>query len=392
MIFPPLDKKERLEWQGMLMPADSPRLLAATVLFTLSLLAIPFAYVEAVAGLYLVYAAVFYYMLTRAISSIVAMAVPGMILYAISVFAPALPHPYLMPAVYAAVMMGSVSGAFLLLHCRAKKFLPLCLIPVAVYAAAAAVAGPFQALWVLVPVVLAPVLAHGIWNCRAQTPVLITLAALLALAGVVSFLVFYGLHGWPQLNPFREITALVQRGVDAFFRTLAAAYETQGLDVGMVIGDTSWVCAAICNVLPGIFLAGCAIFAFGMYRTFLRVLVCWGTLPKVPARVGALTASPLSAGLYLGSYLLSLLAGEGIFGAVCENLSLVLEPAFVLIGVMSLLVHKPGRSPRFSFLFLILSIGLVVNFPTLALSLAALLGAVRVLLARFFGGGEGEKK
>ena len=76
MQFTPLDKQQRAEWREMLNPADSARIGAAAVLFLLSALALPLARFEAVAGLYLLYAVVFYYTLTHSVFSIVLIALP----------------------------------------------------------------------------------------------------------------------------------------------------------------------------------------------------------------------------------------------------------------------------------------------------------------------------
>jgi hypothetical protein len=83
------------------------------------------------------------------------------------------------------------------------------------------------------------------------------------------------------------------------------------------------------------------------------VLTAWGTLSRVPLRIGAMTVSPLAAGLFILSALCSLFGGAGLFGTVCENISLVLEPALVLVGVTSLFTPDPKRGSRISLLLLI---------------------------------------
>ena len=385
MQFTPLDKEARANWRDMLEKADGARIAAAVVLFMASALALPLCETEAVSGLYLLYAVAFYYMLTRSLAAVLVVGVPGMALYGISMVATALPHPFLLPAVYASLILGGIGGGFLLIHCRERRFLPLLLLPVAAYGIAAAVAGPLYGLWVLVPVALSLVLGFGILNCRPQTPVLLWTAAVLALAALAGYFVWYALQGWPVANPFEYLNGMIRSGFESMFRAANALYAEQGMVLELSDADAQLMAAVIGNVLPGLFLAGCAILSFVIYRTNLRVLVSWGTLTRVPLRVGAMTISPLAAVLFILSYLISLFLGADLVGTVCENLSLVLEPALVLVGVTSLLGSR--RSKVSLFLLLGLAV-LVLNYPTVALTAAAFLGAVRILLATIFGSRE----
>ena len=82
MQFTPLDKKARAEWLEMLNPTQGTRLAAAALLFLLSSLALPLCKIEAVAGLYLIYAVLFYYMLTHSLAAIVTVGLPGVALTA----------------------------------------------------------------------------------------------------------------------------------------------------------------------------------------------------------------------------------------------------------------------------------------------------------------------
>ena len=387
MHFTPLDKKARAEWQGMLNPADGARIGAAAVLFLCSALVLPFSRVEAVAGLYLLYAVVFYYMLTRSIASVAILAAPGMLLFGISALAPGLPHPYLMPAVYAALILGGVGGSFLLIHCREKKYLPLLAMPVVAYVLAAVLVGPLQGLWVLIPVALSLVLGHGMLTCRPQTPVLLSMAAVLAVAGVVTYLIWYGLFSlipFPAPDPLTYLGVLLREGVARVSREAMSVYAEAGVELMLSDTDIYNVGAVLGNVLPGFFLAGCGILAFLIYRTHLRVLTSWGTLSRVPLRVGAMTVSPIAAGIFLFTYLAGMIASGNLFGTVCENIAFVLEPALVLVGVSALLARDPAKRSALSLILLVGVLVLLFNFPTLALGLAAVVGAIRILLAAFF--------
>ena len=384
MHFTPLDKKARAEWQGMLNPADGARIGAAAALFFLSAIALPLSYIEAVAGLYLLYAAVFYYMLTHSIGSVAILALPGMLLFGMSALAPGLPHPYLMPAVYAALVLGGVGGSFLLIHCRQRKYLPLVGLPLAAYLLTALIAGPVQGLWVLIPVALSLVLGHGMLTCRPQTPVLLTLAAVLAGAGLATYLIWYAFFAriaFPAPDPFTLLVNMLHDGVARVCHEAMALYREAGVELMLSDTDIYNVSAVLGNILPGFFLAGCGILAFAIYRTQLRVLTAWGTLSRVPLRIGAMTVSPLAAGLFLFTYLAGAVAGGNLFGTVCENIAFVLQPALVLVGVSALLARDPGKRSTLSLILLVGMVALLFNFPTMALGVAAAVGAVRILLA-----------
>lgn len=387
MQFTPLDKQARAEWRGMLHPADGTHIGAAAALFFFSALSLALAHVQEVAGLYLLYAAVFYYMLTRSLGSVVILAIPGMLLFGISAMAPGLPHLYLMPAVYAALILGGVGGSFLLIHCREKKYAPLLAMPVVAYAIVAVVASPLQGTLVLIPVALSLALGYGILNCRPQTPVLVTMAAVLAAFGVLAYLIWYYLFArvaFPAPGPFTYLGTLVRDGIARVARDAMALYAEAGVELLLSDTDIYNVGAVIGNILPGFFLAGCGILAFLIYRTHLRVLTTWGTLSRVPLRIGAMTVSPVTAGVFLFTYLAGALAGGGLFGTVCENIALVLEPALVLVGVTSLLAREAGKRSTTSRLLLVGMLVLLLNYPTLALGVAAVVGAVRILLAALF--------
>ena len=383
MHFTPLDKQQRAEWRGMLNPADGAHIGAAAALFFLSALVIPLSYIEAVSGLYLLYAAVFYYMLTHSAGSLIAIALPGVALFAVSGFAPGLPSLYTLPAVYAALVLGGIGGGFLLIHCRERRYLALLALPVAAFAIACAVAGPLAALLVLIPTALSLVLGHAMCNCRPQTPVLVTLGGVLAASGVIAYLIWYAAKGWPEANPFAYLGELVRAGIARVLDEAAALYAQQGVELALSATDVHNVGALLGNTLVGFFLAACGVLAFLIFRTYLRVLTAWNTLSRVPLRIGAMTVSPIAAGLFLFSYIAGAFASGGVFGTVCENLSIVLQPALVLVGVGALMGKPGGKRSKFSTALLIVALLLLFNYPSLALLLAATVGAIRILLAAF---------
>ena len=381
MQFAPLEKKDRAAFREMLVPADGSKLCSAALLFALSVLAIPFSHIEAVAGLYLIYAAVFYYALTRSLGSLLILAAPGAFLYGLSGLIAAVPNAYMLPAVYAALILGPVSGGFLVAQCREKRFLPLLLIPVGAFLLAAFFLSPWRALFVLLPVALALVLGHALLTCTAQTTTLLRMATVLAIGATGAYLIWFFLQGAPGGDPFTLLTALLHRFIGELIALYEQAAAAQGMTLALTKTDVFNVGALLGNVLPGTFLALCAILSFGIFRTFLRVLVGWGTLKRVPLRLGALTVSALCAALFILCFLSSLIAGATLFGTVCENLVIILQPALLLVGISALLVKEGGRRSTLSTLLLIGLLLLLWTSPSFAFSAAALLGAVRVLMA-----------
>ena len=99
-------------------------------------------------------------------------------------------------------------------------------------------------------------------------------------------------------------------------------------------------------------------------------------------RLAVLTVSPVAAGVFVLSYLISLFAGATLVGTVCENLSILLMPVLVLVGVSVLMGKGAERSCLSHVLLLAVFISLWIN-PAVALGITALIGAVHILAARF---------
>ena len=327
---------------------------------------------------------VFYYTLTHSVFSIVLIALPGMALFGVSALAPGLPHPYLMPAVYTALVLGGVGGGFLVAQYRERKQLAFLALPVVAYAVAAVFTNPVMALLVLIPVVISFLLGGGMRRCLPQTPVLVAVAAALAAFGVLAYLIWYYLFArvaFPAPGPFTYLGTLVRDGIARVLRDSVALYKEAGITVSGSEIDFRNAGAVIGNTLIGFFLSGCGVLAFVIFRVWLRVLTGWGTLSRVPLRVGAMTVSPVAAALFLLSSFGSSVAAGSMFGTVCDNLTLILEPALVLVGVTALLGREGKNRSKLSTLWLLLVLVLLFNFPSLSLMVIAVVGAVRILWA-----------
>ncbi len=385
MPFAPLTKAERADWQELLAPADNARMTSAVMLFALSSLAIPFSLNHMVALLYVLYAVIFYYALTKSLPAVLLPALPAMLLFSVSSMFPDLPSFFTLPAIYAAALLGGVSGAFLMVQCRTpRRFLTLAIIPIGAYVITVLItADPARALFALIPTGLSLLVSYCFLTCRPLNSTVLLIATLVGGIAVVSWLATMALTTWPAGNPLIALTDTVRTGVYNMFKEADLFYATQGLDLAISDLAIRNVAALLGNILPGLFLALCLLFAFGTWRIFLRLIAAFGTLPRIPARLGAVSVSAVSATLFLCCYFISLVSGTvSVFGTVCQNLLLVLEPALILVGISSLFSRKEARSC----LSTLLLVGVLVLFalnPLSALSLTALIGAVHVLLSRF---------
>ena len=391
----PYTKQERANWQEMLAPASKPILGVAATLFLFSAIAIPLSHVASVAKLYLMVAAIAYLIVSRSFVSVLALALPGVLLFGAAYFI--FPLPLVLPTVYVAIMIGTVSGAFLLIHNRtAKKSTLFALLAVAAYLIPWLLTNdPLTALTALIPAVVALVLGLCLlWGKPLTTSVILVGATLGALAIVASLLAL-AVFGFPKDGLAAGLVALVREGIRTYFNNVMALYE----DTVTAAGGTSLYgsmleitslsehalreyAAAIANLLPGMFVALALTAAYGMWRILLRTLRAAKTLSKFPKRFETLTVSAIGAGIFMATYVFYLLAGNTLFGLVCFNVSIVLTPALALVGFLSLL--SPGKAR--SCLSLLLAFGIVfllMQNLVLGLSLAAFVGAFHTLLSRF---------
>lgn len=387
MNFAPLSKSERATWRELLTPPSAPQALACTLLCLFSLFTLSACESTPVCVIFLICAAVFYYLLTQSFFAIGILALPGLLLYSLSHFFPAVAaNPFLLPAAYAAILLGGVCGAFLILH-NAKHAYLLLVLPVSAALLAVFLTGaPERALLVLIPTALAIALAVSLRDCRPQTPALILCAAVLALCGIAAWLVLFYLKGWSDPNPLLAFVEEFRLGYVRMYEALLAPYAEQGILLGISAADLQNAAVLLGNLLPGLYLALCAVFAFAAWRMLLRLLRAWHSLPRIPLRVAVLTVSPLAAGLFVLAHVASILANATeptLFGTVCLNLAILLIPALALVGFTSLLPNGKQRSC----LSLLLAFGLIALLwvrPDLTFILSAYIGAFHILTSRIF--------
>ncbi len=396
MQFAPLTKSQRAEWQEMLSIATAPQLGVAAALFLFSALVIPLSHISNVATVYLAVAAIAYFIISRSLVAVLAVALPAVLAFGVSFLL--FPAPLMIPAIYAGVLMGAVSGAFLLVHCRtAKKRALLLLLPVAAYLLPTLLIGnPLPALGVLAPTLLAIVLAYCVLVCKPLTPSVILIAVAVALLAIAAAFIALAAFGFPEQGLFQGLVDFVRAGFSAYFEAIAELYKSEQA----VLGESAELYAAmgeilnpsehlinayadtLSNIIPGLFIALCLTAGFALWRMLIRMLTAFGSIPKVATRLSTLTVSAIAAGLFLVTYVLYLLSGDTLFALVCFNISIVLTPVLALVGFTSLIDPRKGRS-CLSFLLAIGIVFLLMQNLVLGLSLAAFVGAFHTLLARF---------
>ena len=220
------------------------------------------------------------------------------------------------------------------------------------------------------------------------------ITAVLAISGIAAWLILFYLKGWSDPNPitalveeFREgYVALYERLLQSLAKQTDALANVQAASLGISGEDLQNAAILIGNLLPGLYLALCAAFAFSMWRMLLRFLQSWHSLPRIPLRIAVLTVSPTAAILFPLSHIASLIGNATaptLFGTVCINFACVLIPALALVGFTSLL----PRGKQSSCLSLLIALGLLAMLwqrPDLSLLISAYLGSFHILASRFF--------
>lgn len=356
------------------------------IFFFLSCLMLPLSDRVTLSAIYMGACAVLYYLLTHSFRAILYYALPTALMFVAANLLPALPAPILLPTAFLSLVMGGATGGFVLIHYHnLKKYPYILLSPVAAYCLSAWITGdPLRGLISLLPFGLAIVgaLCVLLYQKRTDTILYMTaaLVAMLAAAGLLTFTIM-GIEG----NPFTFVTDAVRGGIVSLLEEMEAMYAQAGMSLGLTDATVRNAGAMLINLIPAIFLVGCMLAAFCAHRMLLQFLVIFRSVPRLPIRLGVFTMSPYSAVLFAVAYLLALFTNYSnttLFGTVCENLSLVLEPGLALVGITSLLPNGTARSCLSTFLLALIFILLFIS-PVLALELAAFIGVFVILAARF---------
>lgn len=400
MPFKPFTKEERQDFFALLAAPHHTSLSLAAAVFLFSAIMLPLSTYTSLSGLYLAAALVLYYSVTHSILSVLLLALPAFFLFALGEAIPLFPAPTVPPVVFVATVLGASCGAFLLVHCRKRKTLFfVALLPVAAYLTVLLRTGdPMRGLLVLIPTGLALLLGLCFLFGVPHTPAVLLAATALGImtimAGLLTLAVTGGIHG----NPLLPLADGVRSALTSLLKAASDLYLSQGISLGLSDADIENAATLTVNLLPGLFLASLAVVSFVAYRLHLRFHVAFGTFKRPPARLAVMTLTPVTAGVFLASYLLSLFLGGTsvtLAGTVAENLSIVLQPALALVGFSSLLPHRSGNGggegaekPRASCLSLLLAGALFLSLwlnPAMGFGIAALVGAIHILTARWHG-------
>lgn len=379
-------KAEKLRLTDMLTKPENGQAACLGIFCFLSCLILPLSDRPTLSALYVLAAAVFFYLLTHSIRAMLYYALPAFLCYILAHLLPALSDPILLPTAFVALVLGGSCGGFLLIHYHDLKKYPYILaVPVAAYALSALITGaPLRGLLSLLPFALSVVAALCVLLLMKRTDatvlLTVTLAAVLLAAGLLTFAIM-GLKG----SPLEFVTETVRSGIVSLFKDMEARYAEVGMSLGLTEVTVSNTATLLVNLLPAIGIVACAVTAFLLYRLLLQFLIAFRSVPSLPVRLAGFTMSRISAVLFLAAYILSLFANYStttLFGTVCDNVALVLEPGLALVGVTALLPRGVAHSCLSTCLLMLVLILTFTN-PLLGLALAAVIGAMRILLSRF---------
>ncbi|MBE6702515.1 MAG: hypothetical protein E7585_03775 [Ruminococcaceae bacterium] len=378
------------EWKAMLHAPTVGQAVLVAALFFLSCLILPITDHAVVAQLYTVLCAVFCYLLLRSFRGLLLYALPAFVLYMLSGIVPSIQSPITLTAAFLTILVGGSCGGFFLTHYHSPRKYPfILLLPPSAYGIATWVTGdPLRGLLTLIPLAVAIVTAICLLRLieRPTATALIagTLAATLAIAGLITLAAIGALHGNPVVAMGDHLrSGILDRfwQIQAMYEELQPLYAEMGVDLALPEIDYQAVADMLVNIFPGIFLALCAVTGFFVWRLLVQQLVAFQSTNRLPFQLVAFTVSRVGALLFVFCGLVAIFASElTAFSAICLNLAIVTAPGLALIGFTSLFTR--GRSC----LSLLLAIGLlflVFRNPISGLMVAAFLGAFQILFIRF---------
>lgn len=371
--------------RDMMTPPETGSLVSMALLFALSLAVIPFAGNGTLSLVYAVAVVAALYLLSRSFSYVISLLLPAAVLYLFS-------GGLALPVLFTALLLGSCCGTVLLLACREhKRYLLWCAVPVLAYLAGYLVHGSLLlSLPVLLPLPLAICGCLLVRSCPRQTTAIATLSGVLAAVLVVTGLIAMWradlLHGNPVTVLADALRGALSKALLEVLAEMRTIYMEAGLELPLTDELAVDAVNALVNLLPGLFLAVTTLTAFFIWRANLNFLLNLKMLPRIPLRMGTLDFSPVTAVVYLLVFVTDLIANASaitLVGTAAANFALILAPGLALVGYAAL---SPRRSERRSCLSSLLFFGLIlatVTSPLTGVTLAALLGAVNVLLVTF---------
>lgn len=165
------------------------------------------------------------------------------------------------------------------------------------------------------------------------------------------------------------IEALGAQGSDA---AAMQSYFTRDLLTLMV--------STIYNVLPGLVIMVCAILAYVTHSFLCGSYFRLGMKKMLTPAALTFTMSPVSAVIYVVAFFITVfVSATDLFGAVVQNVLLMLMPGFLLMGFTALRMQYQTARRKLGFFLLILAILFLSS--TMILHLLAFYGAMSVLIA-----------
>lgn len=218
--------------------------------------------------------------------------------------------------------------------------------------------------------------------CCALGGFLITVLALL----VVYFLATYGTVDRDVIVSHFETQRVWL--VDIMERELKTAIEAlgaQGSDAAAIQGYftrdlLTLMVSTIYNVLPGLVIMACAILAYVTHSFLCGSYFRLGMKTMLTPAALTFTMSPVSAVIYVVAFFITVFVPvTNLFGAVVQNVLLMLMPGFLLMGFTALRMQYRTARRKLGFFLLILAILFLSS--TMILHLLAFYGAMSVLIA-----------
>ena len=293
----------------------------------------------------------------------------------------------------AAVVGATVSCACIFCWLSLTTASPLLIaLPLLSYAGATvAIGSPFSGALALISMPLALLLLFSVRTLRPKVSAVCLISlGILVSAAVAAVLYLLLAHNGISMELIRET-------VDSLRELLTAEIAARLSLLGEELGDLLSTDAAhpeyarilaneVINHLPAILILLCNGIALITHSTMMRILLSVELPKERLAPLVVFDMSATSAVVFLASLFLSL-AADGpelaLMGAVCENLYLILIPGMILTLWMYLNVWLLAKAPSCFGLLLYLAIPLlVIQLPSVLLPLAAVIGAVLLLIGK----------
>ncbi|MBQ3064368.1 MAG: hypothetical protein IJC99_06180 [Clostridia bacterium] len=379
-----LSKTELAAWRSLLARPDGKGLLFSAGIYLLASLAFPFASITALCGLFIAACIVLLLTRTHSFPTLLAPGIPALVLFTFS-------GSVSLPAVFFAIIFGGAAGAILLSSARnVRDVLPMLALPPLSFFAAWLISGnPLIGLLTLIPLPVALVGTFCVRRCKSFCGAIAAIGATLLAVLLAVLLITIAAINPANLDlaaHLPELISLLEETVLKAVNEMAALYPEMAITTVFTPTMIHNMIALMINLSPGIITALTLIVAYFVWRMLCTLLVALGMLPRLPRVFVTPLPSPVSAILFILAFLVSFFAGSAYtqVGAVAENFTLILTPLFSLIGFGVFFSRQTKRS-CLSVLLLIGLAYLLFNNPPLALTLAALYGAIHSLIVTHRG-------